>query len=403
MLKKAGLIFLLFMTVLSGTGYRAIRNIQAGAEEYNHSHPLIESPVFQGDAVLLNDGAELYKRLFYDIDHASSSIYIHFFIIRDDKISREFIEKLSRKAKQGVDVKLSADAVGSTMDNQMMEKLKENGGKFTASRSPGIRNFFYELNHRNHRKLAVIDGRISYLGGFNMGEEYLGNDPKFGYWRDYHIRLTGGGARSVSEQFKRDWEEDNGKRDPSFRKEGFLQRGPVSYQFLFSTGGDLENRMIGLIHQAKEEIFIATPYFLPTDALMEALQLALHRKVSVHLLLPDHPDYWYTKPPSYPKTRMLLKNGAVVHLYRNGFFHGKVMVIDEKIADIGTANWDPRSLYLNDEANCLIYSPEFIREIKKELQEDFGRSRILTEEMYDSIPWWESMLERPPLWLYRLL
>nr|WP_249292451.1 cardiolipin synthase [Metabacillus flavus] len=401
-MKKIIIILFVSAAALTGIGFTAINDVKSGAESYNKQHPIFASPISSGDASLFTDGKTLIRSLYKDIKEAQSFIYIHFFIIRDDAVSKEFFAILQEKAEQGVDVKLSVDAIGGNdITKSMIRRLEKSGVQFAKSRPLAYRHFFYRLNHRNHRKIAVIDGKVSYIGGFNIGEEYLGNDPRFGYWRDYHVRLSGSGSREITKQFLKDWKEDTGKTvQPLITK--IQDTGSDRYQFVFSTGDDLEKKIIGMINHAKSSIMIATPYFIPTDELMKSLLASLKRGVKVELLIPDKPDYWYTKPPSYPRTKKLLKKGAVIYLYREGFFHGKVMVIDNELADIGTANWDKRSFFINDEANCLIYSKLFISETKKELRKDFSSSRILTEDMYDKIPFWERLLEHTPEWIYEL-
>ncbi|KZZ82623.1 cardiolipin synthase [Bacillus sp. SJS] len=402
MLKKIIIILFVSAAALTGIAYTAVNDVKSGAESYNRQHPILASPISTGDASLFTDGKTLIRSLYKDIEEAQSFIYIHFFIIRDDAVSKEFFALLQKKAEQGVDVKLSVDAIGGNdITKLMIRELEKSGAQYANSRPLSYQHFFYRLNHRNHRKIAVIDGRLSYIGGFNIGEEYLGNDQRFGYWRDYHVRLTGSGSEEITKQFLKDWKEDTGKTiQPPISKTH--STGSDRYQFVFSTGDDLEKKLIGMIHNAKSSIMIATPYFIPTDELMKSLLASLKRGVKIELLIPDKPDYWYTKPPSYPRTKKLLENGAVIYLYRKGFFHGKVMVIDDYVADIGTANWDKRSLFINDEANCFFYSKSFIAETKKELRKDFSSSRILTEDMYDQIPFWERMLERTPEWIYEL-
>ncbi|MGD6815954.1 cardiolipin synthase [Metabacillus sp. 84] len=403
MLKKLLLTGALTAITLFGIGYHALRDIRSQAEVYSGQHPLAASKVSYGDADLLTDGNQLLHSLFNDIHQAEHYIYIHFFIIRNDGISRKFLNLLEDKAEEGIEVKLSVDAIGGNeITDSLISKLEKSGVQFTKSRPISAEHFFYRLNHRNHRKLAVMDGTVSYIGGFNVGEEYIGKDPSFGYWRDYHVRLTGPGSHSIAEQFLKDWEEDTGIRLSVPVSRAKAEPGSERYQLLYSTGPDLEKKMIELIGKAKISIMIATPYFIPTDALMDALLSSIRRGVKVELLIPDKPDYWYTKPPSYPRTRKLLKEGADVYLYQKGFFHGKVFVIDDTVADIGTANWDKRSLFLNDEANCLFYSQPFISKIKKELQKDISSSRSLTEDMYEELPYWEKALEHTPSWIYEL-
>lgn len=169
-----------------------------------------ENPISQirhGDFKLYVDGNDLYRDLFADIDQAKQYIYLHFYIVGKDKVSKKFLQLLKQKAASGVDVKLSVDRVGGyKINKKTIQELERSGVQFTFSKKPHLKNFFYTLHNRNHRRIAVVDGNISYVGGFNIGREYLGEDPRFGKWRDYHVRITGSGAQDMKRQFAKDWE-----------------------------------------------------------------------------------------------------------------------------------------------------------------------------------------------------
>ncbi|MGI1798896.1 phospholipase D-like domain-containing protein [Priestia sp. TRN 1309] len=375
-------------------------DVKKGYNAYVRVHPLIETPVYQGNIALYTKGSNLYPTLFEDIKKAKKYVYIQFFIIRADNISMKLFELLKEKAAEGVKVKLSVDRFGGNdLSRTLIDDLKKNGVEFTFSRKASRQHFFYSINHRNHRKFVVVDGQEAYLGGFNIGEEYLGKHKKLGYWRDYHLRIKGEGIFEIEKQFLKDWEEDTGQhispqRVPIARSHG------ASYQLLFSTGEELEQKMIDLINRAKVKLTIATPYFIPSEHLMNALISAKEKGVLIDIILPDNTDAWFTKPPSYPKTEQLLNKGIRIFLYKKGFFHGKVMVIDHTIANISTANWDPRSFYLNDEASCLIYDREMIAHVEREINEDKTNSRRLTKTVIDEIPKWERSLKKTPEWIY---
>lgn len=151
-----------------------------------------------GEFQLYTNGEELYRKLFDDINDAEKYIYIHFYIVGKDEISQEFLQLLEKKASSGVEVKLSVDRVGGyKLKKKVISRLKENGVKFTFSKKPKLKNMFYSLHQRNHRRIVTIDGKVSYVGGFNIGKEYLGQNPKFGPWRDYHVRIHGEGAADM--------------------------------------------------------------------------------------------------------------------------------------------------------------------------------------------------------------
>ncbi len=374
--------------------------VKKGAKSYQEHHPLIETDFFHGNVSLFTEGMPLFDALFQDIDQATTSIFIHFFIVREDPISLRFVHKLIEKAKEGLDVKLSVDYIGNSLSKKTIDRLEHNGVEFVNSRSPELHSFFYSINHRNHRKLAVIDDQIGYIGGFNIGEEYIGNNQEFGYWRDYHLRITGEATSAIQTQFARDWTEDT-KEFMELPKLNEKNRGRnKEIKFMFSTGVELENKMIDLINEAKSSITIATPYFIPSKRVRKVLIRAHNQGVKVKLLIPDNTDAWFTKPPSYLITKELITEGIDIYLYTKGFFHGKVMVIDDKLADIGTANWDPRSMYLNDEANCIITDKDIVSEVNKQLSEDFLNSRKLTIDLYEDLPFWEKWFMHTPESVY---
>lgn len=375
-------------------------DVKKGYNAYIRVHPLIETPVYQGKLALYTEGNNLYPALFQDIKKAKKYVYIQFFIIRSDKISMKFFNLLKERAAEGVKIKLSVDRFGGNdMSRTLVNDLKKNGVEFTFSRKASMQHFFYSINHRNHRKFVVVDGQEAYLGGFNIGEEYLGNHKKLGYWRDYHLRIKGEGVFEIEQQFLKDWEEDTGQRlSPQHVHTSDSNR--ANYQLLFSTGEELEQKVIKLINCARTKLTIATPYFIPSERLMDALISAKEKGVSIDILLPDNTDAWFTKPPSYPKTEKLLSKGIRIFLYEKGFFHGKVMIIDHTVANISTANWDPRSFYLNDEASCIIYDREIIAHVEREINEDKANSRRLTKRVIDEIPKWERSLQKTPEWIY---
>lgn len=400
MLRKMMIVFGVSISLVICTFFILQWDVKSGYKEYTNEHGMIKTPVYHGDLTLFPEGDSLYKSLFQDIKEAQDYIYIHFFIIRDDPVSLNFLSLLQKKAENGIDVMLSVDRIGGKeINRKIINRLEASGVHFTFSRKTGITHPFYKMNHRNHRKLAIIDGKVSYLGGFNMGEEYLGQDKRFGYWRDYHMRIAGEGTYEVEEQFLKDWEEDTGQKKLP-KKHLPLRTDGSEYQLFFSTGGEWEKELLSLIRSARKQLVIATPYFIPNNEMMDALIDARKNGVKVEILVPDHTDAWFTKPPSYPKTEKLLNRGVDIYLYTKGFFHGKVMLIDGKTANISTANWDPRSFYLNDEASCLIYDTEVIKTISAEIEEDKKNSRKLNEAIIKEIPSWERSFMKTPEWIY---
>ncbi|MES5867059.1 cardiolipin synthase [Bacillus cereus group sp. RP32] len=346
-----------------------------------------------GEFQLYTNGEELYKKLFEDIRNAEKYVYIHFYIVGKDEISKEFLQLLEKKATSGVEVKLSVDRIGGyKLKKKIIHQLKSNGVQFTFSKKPKLKHLFYSLHQRNHRRIVTIDGKVSYVGGFNIGKEYLGQNPKFGPWRDYHVRVKGNGATDMERKFATDWEEDTGEKTPIH--ESLPAIGNVKYQYLFSDGKGLWEKYGALLKQAKTSLIIATPYFVPSKEMMKELKDALNRGVNVKILVPFKSDAVLLKQAAYPYLKDMLHAGAEIYQYQNGFFHGKVTIIDGEIVDIGTANFDNRSFYLNTESNCIIYDKGVTADVWNRLKEDFHKSKRLSEEDFEKISKWDWFLAR---------
>ncbi|PFR91122.1 phospholipase D-like domain-containing protein, partial [Bacillus cereus] len=328
-----------------------------------------------------------------DINRSEKYVYIHFYIVGKDEVSQEFLRLLEKKALSGVDVKLSVDRIGGyKIKKKVIQQLKEKGVKFTFSKKPKLKNLFYSLHQRNHRRITVIDGKVSYIGGFNIGEEYLGKDPKFGRWRDYQLRIEGDGAVDMERKFADDWHADTGEKLSLYKGDSI--QGSAKYQYMFSDGKGLWKEYSGLLKQANKSIVIATPYFVPGKEMISVLQEALQRGVAVKILVPFKSDALLLKQAAYPHLKKMLDGGAEIYQYRDGFFHGKVTIIDDISADVGTANFDMRSFYINTESNCFIYDKAVVAEVWGKLQKDFHDSKRLTDKDFDKISSWDWFLAK---------
>ncbi|MEY8347046.1 cardiolipin synthase [Bacillus cereus] len=351
------------------------------------------SQIRQGSFQSFANGEDLNRNLFEDINRAEKFVYLHFYIVGKDKVSRDFLQLLERKASSGVDVKLSVDRIGGyKIKKKVIQRLKEKGVKFTFSKKPKLKNLFYSLHQRNHRRIAVIDGKVSYIGGFNIGEEYLGKDPKFGRWRDYQLRIEGDGAVDMERKFAEDWHADTGEKLSLYKGDSI--QGSAKYQYIFSDGKGLWKEYSGLLKQAKKSIVIATPYFVPGKEMISVLQEALQRGVAVKILVPFKSDALLLKQAAYPHLKKMLDGGAEIYQYRDGFFHGKVTIIDDISADVGTANFDMRSFYINTESDCFIYDKAVVAEVWGKLQKDFHDSKRLTDKDFDKISSWDWFLAK---------
>ncbi|WP_209123396.1 cardiolipin synthase [Alkalihalobacillus sp. BA299] len=336
-----------------------------------------------GKVQLLTTGDDLFDHFFQDIQQASKHIHILFYIIKNDNISKKLMALLMDKAKEGVEVRLLVDRIGSHVKKSSIEKLKEAGVSFAYSHSPKFPYFFFTLNRRNHRKISVIDGTIGYIGGYNVGDEYLGRDPKFGYWRDFHLRLEGDGVQDLQEQFIEDWKATTKEAISHESLYPPLSKGNTPLRILPTDGVYLEDTFIDLIRQAEHSITIGTPYYIPGLPIQGELITAAKRGVNIRLIVPKKADHPLVKEAAYPYFKDLLDVDIDIYQYYRGFYHPKIVVIDDQICDIGTANFDKRSFHIDHEINCLIYDSEFIQDVLSEIDYDISISERLTLKQYN--------------------
>lgn len=338
-----------------------------------------QEPLRQGDLVFYSEGRDLFEDLHEDIEKATHHIHMNFFILRDDTIGRDTLERLMRKAREGVEVRLLLDWLGSRgFPKKTKKQLEEAGVRFAMSRKPSFPYWFYSFNHRNHRKITVIDGDRGYMGGYNVGDEYLGKNSELGDWRDYHLKISGDGTQDLQRQFIADWREATGEEVKGAAYEPELREGDVTFRLFPTDGAFLEKRFLNMIRNAETSIIIGSAYYIPGRKIQHALLSALERGVSVKLLLPMKKDHPLVHEAAVPHFAPLIQAGCEIFLFYQGFYHAKVLLIDEQVCDIGTANLDRRSLIFNNEINCFIYDDEVITTVLSALDRDFRRSEKLT-------------------------
>lgn len=316
-----------------------------------------------GDYELYTAGDPYFSDMFEDIRNAKQEINMIFFIVKTDQISKELIALLKQKAEEGVHVRFMLDRIGSfRITRKVIKDLRASGVDFTFCAKPKFPYFFYHLQRRNHRKITVIDGDIGYVGGFNVGKEYLGKDAELGNWRDYHLRLTGPVVHDLLSTFHDDWYIET--KETTSPKLPTRTTGDKEIEIAASDGGQLEDVFLTLIEEAQEEIFIGTPYFIPSERLFQALLQALERGVDIKVIVPMKADHLLVKEAGIPYMDRLSKAGGEVYLFDMGFYHAKVIIVDKKLCDIGTANFDRRSLFLNKEVNTLIFNSRFVVDLR---------------------------------------
>ena len=358
-------------------------------------------PLRQSDFRLYTYGNDLYDALFTDIKQAKHHVHVLFFIVKNDDISRTFLKLLIDKAQEGIEVRLLLDRFGSHyLSKEAIYSLQKHGVSFSFCHKVKFPFPFFSANQRNHRKITVIDGKIGYIGGFNIGEEYLGHNQRLGLWRDYHLRLTGEGIQDLQKQFLHDWLDDT---DQNLLDSSLYfptqQPGTILHRFIPTDGAYLQNTFLHLIESAKKELFIGTPYFIPGKKIMNALLKARKRGVQITILVPQKADHALVREAKFPYCRKLIQAGCDIYAFQQGFFHAKIIIVDDHTCDIGTANFDMRSIYINHEINCLLYDKHFIQEVKRKFEEDLERSLLLSFEDVNPL----SIIDRGKEWIGTIL
>nr|WP_174734787.1 cardiolipin synthase [Mesobacillus harenae] len=367
-----GFILLLFVWLMADFSLGRKKHLsQARFETY---------PVRSGSLVLFTKGEKLFTDMFNELKKAEHHIHVLFYIAKNDQISCDFLAILKDKAKAGIEVRLLLDRIGSkSVSRQMIKDLKQSGVKFSFCNVPRFPYIFYSTQVRNHRKITIIDGKVGYLGGYNLGKEYIDKDPELSPWRDYHLKLIGESVQDLQQEFLLDW---NRTVKTGLLKERVyfpqLPKGPLQQQIVASEGVHLEQVLSSLIKKADQSITIGTPYFVPSKRLQEDMLHALKRGIRLTILFPHQADHILVKEASYYFLRPLLKEGARVYEYMKGFYHAKVILIDDKVCDLGTANFDKRSIFLNHELNCIIFDETFSQKMAAVLHKDILDSEELT-------------------------
>lgn len=344
------------------------------------------------DIRIYSDGAEKFEALLEDIETARDHIHIQYYIFKLDNLGTRILNTLIRKAKQGVKVRLLYDEMGSRgVKKKHFKELIEAGGEievFFPSILPLINP---RMNFRNHRKIVVIDGRIGYIGGFNVGDEYLGLKKKFGYWRDTHLRIVGSAVHPLQTRFLLDWNQASKERKMGYSEKHFPAiptKGNVGLQIV-SSGPDSEwpqikNGYLKLLTMAKKYIYIQSPYFIPDDSFLDAIRIAALSGIDVRIMIPNKPDHMFVYWATYSYVGQLLRAGAKIYIYENGFIHAKMIVIDDEASTVGTANIDVRSFSLNFEVNAFIYDRDTSHQLAEIFEKDMLDSTELTLEMYEN-------------------
>lgn len=344
------------------------------------------------DVEIYTNGRDKFRTLLEEIEKAEKYIHIQYYIIRNDEIWQKIEEALAKKAEQGVEVRVLFDSMGCHgMRARDWKRMRGEGIEAVEFFPAHLGRMHLRVNYRNHRKIVVIDGKTAFLGGFNIGREYLGLEKKFGFWRDTHMKITGSSVLSVHIRFILDWNyasKQNLFREDRFfeLEEDYMPEGNTGMQIITS-GPDskyqeIRDNYLKLISKARDHIYIQTPYFIPDESVKDALIIAARSGVDVQIMIPCKPDHPFVYWATFSHIGDMLEAGAKCYTYDNGFLHSKGVMVDGLVSCYGTANMDIRSFRLNFEINATIYSEETTRQFEEIFKTDLEECTLVTSYLY---------------------
>ncbi len=359
---------------------------------------------------IFTDGNRKFDALIEAIERAEKFVFLQYYIIREDIVFERICKCLKKRAAAGIKVYVLADGVGSRkIPGRRWKELEAAGVRVNLFFPAIAKKIDLRINYRNHRKIVVIDGVVGFMGGFNIGKEYLGIDKKYGYWRDTHLKIEGDAVMELMLKFVQDWNyaAETEKESLDYKNFDILTRkynaGNIEQDMrqgngkmnvpeksvglqIISSGPDIKNEQIRdnflyMIYHARKNIYIQSPYFIPDEAVFCALKMAAQRDVEVKIMIPCKPDHPFVYWATLSFIGDLLRCGARCYVYQNGFLHAKSIMTDGIVSSVGTANMDVRSFKLNFEVNAMIYDRGVTGELEQIFLKDIGKSSELT--LYD--------------------
>lgn len=354
------------------------------------------------DIEVFTEGNALFSRLLEDIRSAKKHVHLLYYIFKNDKIGGQIVDALRERLRSGVEVRLMYDGVGSMLSfGPGFDELRAEGAEVHVF-SPLLGTFTssLNLNYRNHRKIVVIDGEIGYIGGMNVGDEYLSRNPKLAPWRDTHVRMTGSAVWFLQERFLLDWvhvakfQFDVEVHVPKYFPVPSV-KGELGVQ-VASGGPDTEGNpikggLLRMFYGARKTLYIQSPYFAPDESILDALQIAAMTGVDVRLMIPIKADHKIVHKATFGYARQMLRFGIRVFAYQ-GFLHSKTAVSDGAVATIGTANLSNRSFNMNFEVNLFVHNDRFAAEQEAIFHRDEEHCEEITEEWFKNQPLWNRVL-----------
>lgn len=354
---------------------------------------MTDVPFTGGNRVrLLIDGEATYAAMLEAIAEAQSYVLVQYYIVRDDGTGRRLRDALVEKAQAGVQVRFLYDEIGSAkLPQSYLDVMRRNGVVVTGFKTTRGRGNRFQINFRNHRKFLVVDGRIGFMGGLNLGDEYL-------QYRDTHLRIEGPAAQHMQLTFAKDWywatrqipgvDADLQPRVAGDQAVAIADTGPAD------RGSHCSVLFLTMISSARRRLWIASPYFVPDDICVRALQAAALRGVDVRVLLPDKADQRLVELASFTYYTEMLDSGVKLFRFRDRFMHQKIIMVDDTLAGVGTVNFDNRSLYLNFEATALVADVPFVAEVHAMLERDLAQAKTVAPGDFSGRPLWFRFLAR---------
>lgn len=355
-----------------------------------------DAPLSKNNRVkFYTEGNDKFQNLFKDIEQAKETINVEYYSFMNDDLGNTFLNLLIKKAKQGVKIRVIYDPWGSPGASKAWFKpLTDLGGEVVAFITAQNMITKYRMNYHLHRKVVVIDGKISWTGGFNVGDQYVNCSKKFGFWRDTHVRIVGSASLLLQERFVMDWNASvkSEKEAISFStklfpriREDSLNEGDVATQII-SDGPDrslpyLRNGMIRMMMMARKSLWIQTPYLVPDDPMIATWVTAAHSGIDVRIMIPSMPDHPFIYRATQWYANYLMQEGVHIYIYNNGFLHAKTVTVDDKYSAVGSMNQDYRSYSLNFEADAFFYNRKVTEQLKDVFEKDLEFCTELTPEI----------------------
>lgn len=362
-------------------------------------------PVTSNNEVrLLMTGHDKFVDLFENIRQARHHIHLEYFNFRNDSIANALFDILAEKVKEGVEVRAMFDAFGNWSNNQPLKKrhLKDirNRGIEIVKFDPITFPWVNHAIHRDHRKIVVIDGKIGYTGGMNIADYYINGLPKIGKWHDMHLHLEGDAVRYLQGIFLTMWNGETGQHvggpayfpdvpqfpDSVAEEVAIVDRTPRE------TPRSISRAYTASIEAAQKNIRIVNPYFVPTKSIRKAIKDALDKGTEVEIMIPAVSDIYFTPEASFYIVHKLMKRGAKIYLFNDGFHHSKIMMVDNTFCTVGTANLNSRSLRYDYETNAFIFDPILTNKLNEMFERDKQNSTLLTPEVWKKRSVWKKFV-----------